>query len=201
MTITAQHHETELPSTRRRVAVVSASVRKDRLSPTIADWVTSALDDDGRSDVDLIDLADTVLPDDSELYPGGGPSTGVAERIAAADAFVFVTPEYNRSFPASLKRLIDWHYAEWKLKPATVVAYGVHGGHAAIDHLRGVLGELHVVTTRRAAGLRAPWESLDDAERFVPDARTARELTGALAELGWWTDVLADARATGTFPG
>lgn len=200
MTITAQHHETDASSTSRRIAVVSASVRKDRLSPTIADWVTSTLAD-GGADVDLIDLADTVLPDDSELFPGGGPPTRVTERIAAADSFVFVTPEYNRSFPASLKRLIDWHYTEWKLKPATIVAYGVHGGHAAIDHLRGVLGELHVVATRRAAGLRAPWESLDDAEHFVPDARTAREISGALAELGWWADVLADARAAGTFPG
>ncbi|MBQ1026515.1 NADPH-dependent FMN reductase [Micromonospora sp. C95] len=175
-----------------RVAVISGSVRKDRLGPTIAGWVAAALD--RPIEVDLIDVADVALPDDSLLYPGGGAQSEVADRIAAADAFVFVTPEYNHSYPASLKRLIDWHYGEWRLKPATIVAYGVQGGHAAIEHLRGVLAELSVVTTRRALGLRAPWASLDDQGRYAPDAELSRGLTASLTELRWWAEVLADAR-------
>lgn len=168
------------------------------MGPTIADWVVAALDT--SITVDLLDVADVTLPDDSLLVPGGGPKSEVTDRIAAADAFVFVTPEYNHSYPASLKRLIDWHYGEWRLKPATIVAYGVQGGHAAIEHLRGVLAELNVVTTRRTMGLRAPWASLDDQGRYAPDVEVSRGLTASLAELRWWTEVLADARLHRPFP-
>lgn len=183
-----------------RVAVISSSVRTDRMCPTISDWVIATLTHIEGVEVDLIDLAEITLPDDSQLYPGGGPKTEVSDRIEAAEAFVFVTPEYNHSYPASLKRLIDWHYTQWMLKPATIVAYGVRGGYAAIEHLRGVLAELSIVTTRRAVGLSAPWEALDDAECYTPTEDVTHGLRGALAELDWWTGILTDARANRPFP-
>ncbi|GAB3062614.1 MULTISPECIES: NADPH-dependent FMN reductase [Micrococcales] len=183
-----------------RIAVISSSIRDDRMSPSIADWVLTSLAENHGIEVDLIDLAQIALPDDNLLSPGGGPATEVGERIEAAAAFVFVTPEYNHSYPASLKRLIDWHYTQWKLKPATIVAYGVHGGYSAIEHLRGVLAELNMVTTRRCLGLPAPWEAVDDAERFAPSETVAKALEGALAELAWWADLLTDARAHHPFP-
>ncbi|MFG1738194.1 NADPH-dependent FMN reductase [Micromonospora chalcea] len=182
-----------------RIAVIASSLRDRRMSPTVAEWVVAALQQSSGVHVDLIDLAEITLPDDAQLSPGGGPKTEVADRIEAAEAFVFVTPEYNHSYPASLKRLIDWHYAAWMLKPATVVAYGVQGGYAAIEHLRGVLAELNMVTTRRCLGLAAPWEALDDGNRFSPADGTNKALTSALAELAWWTAVLTDARASRPF--
>ncbi|MCZ7422981.1 NAD(P)H-dependent oxidoreductase [Verrucosispora sp. WMMA2121] len=197
MSVSTDQNSSLSPAAGLRVAVISGSVRKDRMGPTIAQWVAAALDPAGAvgpAQLDLIDVAHVELPDDSLLYPGGGPKSEVADRIAAADAFVFVTPECNHSYPASLKRLIDWHYGEWRVKPATIVAYGVHGGYAAIEHLRGVLAELSVVTTRRALGLRAPWTSLDDQGRYTPDTEVTRGLTASLAELRWWAEVLADAR-------
>lgn len=182
--------------------MVSASVRDGRMSQAIAEWAIAALYRDENVEVDLIDLAEVRLPDDNRLTPGGGPSSEVAGRIGAAQGFVFVTPEYNHSYPASLKRLIDWHYREWMLKPALIVGYGVQGGHAAIEHLRGVLAELNMVTIRRCLGLRAPWESIDarDHGRYAPDARVTKGFSSALAELGWWTDVLTDARVNRPFP-
>lgn len=188
------------PTRTRQIAVVSASVRAERVGPFVAAWVVAALNAAGGTEVDLIDLAEISLPDDDKLHPGGGLKTDVAERIAAAEAFVFVTPEYNHSYPASLKRLIDWHYSEWMLKPATIVAYGVQGGHAATEHLRGVLAELSMVTTRRCLGLQAPWEALDNAGRYTPTERTTQGLTAALAELRWWTDTLSEARSDRPFP-
>lgn len=146
-------------------------------------------------------MTEIVLPHDSLLYPGGGPRTEVSDRIQAADAFVFVTPEFNHSYPASLKRLLDWHYSEWMLKPAAIVAYGSNGGYAAIEHLRGVPAELRVVTVRRCLGLSSPWESLDTTQRFAPGEGAEKALSAALAELRWWADVLADARANRPYPG
>lgn len=203
MTTTTPHHDgppTDTVTTATKVAVISSSLRDRRMSPTIANWVVTALAERGGVDVDLIDLADITLPDDNLLYPGGGPGTEVSERIEAAEAFVFVTPEYNHSYPASLKRLIDWHYRQWMLKPAAIVAYGVQGGHSAIEHLRGVLAELNMVTTRRCLGLPAPWESLDDTGRYAPPGGTVQALSSALAELSWWAGVLTDARAHRPFP-
>ena len=108
-------------------------------------------------------------PDDGGLRPGGSAPSPVAARIDAADAFVFVTPEYNHSYPAGLKRLIDWHYREWMFKPATVVSYGVHGGILAAEHLRGIFAELQVVTTRRFVHLSRPWDHLTPAGFTPPD--------------------------------
>lgn len=180
--------------------MISSSVRDGRVGPSIADWVVTTLAHTSGVEADVIDLAHVTLPDDSQLYPGGGPETEVAARIDAAEAFVFVTPEYNHSYPASLKRLIDWHYREWKLKPATIVAYGVQGGYSAIEHLRGVLAELNVVTTRRCLGLPAPWQSLDDAGSYAPGESVTERLTVTLTELEWWAAVLTDARTHRPFP-
>ena len=174
------------------IAVIAASVRQQRMSHVLADWTAqrvAAL----PAVVDLIDLADCQLPSDTLLQPGGGVRSPIADRIDAADGFVVVTPEYNHSYPASLKRAIDWHYREWMFKAATVLSYGVHGGLLATEHLRGVFAELHVVTTRRVVGLRAPWNEID-GNRFAPEPDVEKALDGALTELGWWAETLRTAR-------
>ncbi len=181
-----------------RYAVIAASVRKERLSRAIADWVGGRLPE--GADLDLIDLAEVELPDDELLQPGGGVDSEIASRIHAADAYVIVTPEYNHSYPASIKRAIDWHYDQWRLKPATMVSYGVQGGLLATEHLRAVFAELHVVTTRRVLGLRSPWTDVDD-HGYRSDTATDAALDGALAELGWWAATLHDARRHRPFPG
>jgi NAD(P)H-dependent FMN reductase len=180
-----------------RVAVISSSVRKDRVGRAVADWAVarSPLAD---IDVDLIDLAECQLPDDDLLEPGGGPRSSIAERVAHADGYVIVTPEYNHSYPASLKRAVDWHYDEWMFKPATVLSYGAQGGLAAAEHLRGVFAELNVVVTRRQVGIRAPWNDLQD-DRFAPASELGAAFDQALLELEWWAITLRSARLTRPF--
>ncbi|WNV75204.1 NADPH-dependent FMN reductase [Geodermatophilus sp. DSM 44513] len=175
-----------------RLAVLTASVRADRIGRTLTDWAAGRADATGAV-VDLIDLAECPLPSDDLLQPGGGPRSSIAERVERADGYVIVTPEYNHSYPATLKRAIDWHYAEWMFKAATVLSYGAQGGLLATEHLRGVFAELHVVTTRRAVGLRAPWEDVDEGE-FVPPPGVDKAFDEALGELAWWADVLRSAR-------
>ena len=175
-----------------QVAVIAASVRKDRMSRVLADWAASRADAAGAA-VDLIDLYECTLPDDALLEPGGGPRSSIADRIERADAYVLVTPEYNHSYPASLKRAIDWHYSEWQFKAATILPYGVQGGLLAAEHLRGVLAELQVVTTRRCVGLRQPWNDLD-GDRYAPPDGTEPAFDQALTELLWWGETLCAAR-------
>jgi NAD(P)H-dependent FMN reductase len=175
-----------------RVAVIAASVRDGRMSRTLADWAAARVAAAG-CDVDLVDLADHELPPDRLLQPGGGPRSPIADRIGRADGYVFVSPEYNHSFPGTLKQAIDWHYREWMFKPATVLSYGVQGGLLATEHLRGVFAELHVVTTRRVVGLSRPWTDLSPAG-YAPPGDVAEAFGAALHELTWWAALLRTAR-------
>jgi NAD(P)H-dependent FMN reductase len=175
-----------------RLAVIAASIRTDRLGRTLSDWAAERASATG-AEVDLIDLADCRLPADELLQPGGGPRSPIADRVERADGYLVVTPEYNHSYPASLKRAIDWHYREWMFKAATVLSYGAQGGLLATEHLRGVFAELHVVTTRRVVGLRAPWNDVD-AGAYVTPPGVDEALDQALGELAWWAEMLRAAR-------
>ncbi|WP_191892454.1 NADPH-dependent FMN reductase, partial [Streptomyces griseoaurantiacus] len=91
------------------LAVIIGSVRDGRFGPTVANWVADQAGERGDWDVDVIDLAEVDLP---LALPdlAGAPSPAAVEalrtltpRLERAEAFVVVTPEYNHSYPASLK--------------------------------------------------------------------------------------------------
>ncbi|WP_369365959.1 NADPH-dependent FMN reductase [Streptomyces sp. CG4] len=190
-----------------RVAVLVGSVREGRQGRAVADWFLAAAGDAGL-DLDVIDLAEVDL---SLVLPGWGgtPSPAVAAllrdvspRLAAADAFVVVTPEYNHSFPASLKNFIDWHHAQWHAKPVGFVSYGgLGGGLRAVEQLRLVFAELHAMTVRDSVSLHGPWSGL--GEDGTP--RDATVCTGAvkgmLGQLTWWGRALRAARAERPYAG
>ncbi|MFE4261681.1 NADPH-dependent FMN reductase [Streptomyces sp. NPDC056883] len=191
-----------------RVAVILGSVREGRQGPAVADWFLGAAGAVGGLDLDLIDLADVDLP---LAMPGWGGSPSpqaaaalaeVSPRLAAADAFVIVTPEYNHSFPAVLKNLIDWHREEWQAKPAGFVSYGgLGGGLRAVEQLRLVFAELHSVTVRDSVSLHGPWSGLgtDGVPRDTAVAEGA--LKGMLGQLTWWGRALRAARASHPYQG
>ncbi|WP_317624034.1 NADPH-dependent FMN reductase [Brevibacterium casei] len=73
----------------------------------------------------------------------------MAEIVSEADGIVFVTPQYNGGYPASLKNAIDYLFAEWRDKPALIVSYGGHGGGMSGAQLRSVLEFIGVDLRRR----------------------------------------------------
>jgi NAD(P)H-dependent FMN reductase len=76
-----------------------------------------------------------------------------SEKIAAAPAVVFVTPQYNWGYPAPLKNALDHLYREWRGKPALIVSYGGHGGGKCAVQLRQVLDGLKMRTVPTMPGL------------------------------------------------
>jgi len=126
------------------VQVILGSVRAGRLCPNIAAWVMAIGRAATRLNYELVDLADWPLPmDDEPSIPARGGyaqehTRAWSRKIAAADAFVFVTPQYNWGYPAVLKNAIDHLYAEWRGKPVAIVTYGGHGGGKAAAQLRQV---------------------------------------------------------------
>jgi NAD(P)H-dependent FMN reductase len=187
-----------------RLAVVVGSVREGRFGPTVSSWFADEARKYGSYDVDVIDLAEAehvlpvAFPDFSAPMPAPVQRVrdGLSKRLAAADAFVIVTPEYNHSYPAPLKNTIDWFKDEWQAKPAGFVSYGgMAGGQRAVEHLRQVFAELHTVTVRATLSFPMAWERFaeDGSPRDEEGANAAAK--GLLRQLEWWADALREARA------
>jgi NAD(P)H-dependent FMN reductase len=108
---------------------------------------------------------------------------------------VVVTPEYNHGYPAALKFVIDSAYAEWNGKPAGFVSYGgLAGGLRAVEQLRPVFAELHVVTMRDGVSFASPWSQLDEAGALKAPPDASKAMATMLAQLRWWALALRTAR-------
>ncbi|WP_067456540.1 NADPH-dependent FMN reductase [Actinomadura macra] len=183
-----------------KLAVIIGSTRHGRFGPTVAGWFADRARKHGDLDVDLIDLAETglpeTLPDHDETAPD--PVLALGIRLAAADAYAVVTPEYNHGYPAPLKTAIDWYYDEWKAKPVALVSYGREsGGRHAAAQLREVFGELHAVVVRDGIALDCYWEEFA-ADGSWPRATAAcnTAVKTTLDQLSWWALALREARNT-----
>jgi NAD(P)H-dependent FMN reductase len=194
-----------MSATDLKLAVIIASVRTGRFGPVAACWLLDEARQHGQFDVELIDLADHELP--SALPPEPPmlvkPETRPAslreltKQLSDADAFVVVTPEYNHSFPASVKHLIDWHFTEWRAKPVGFVSYGgLAGGLRAVEQLRLVFAELHAVTMRDTVSFHSYWEQFDAEGHPVNPTAANGAAKIMLDQLAWWGAVLHEARQT-----
>ncbi|MDE1670881.1 NADPH-dependent FMN reductase [Nocardia gipuzkoensis] len=186
-----------------RVALIVGSTRTGRFGPTVADWFAGRMGRRSEVDLDRIDLATAALPDRLTDHDEPVPPEvrDFGERLAAADAFVVVTPEYNRSFPAAVKNAVDWFDAEWAAKPVTVVGYGgdADGGHAAAQ-LRPVFGELNAVPIRRTLTITKAWQRYaSDGSWPRRDPELDEAVDGVLDQLLWWASALREARAKTPF--
>lgn len=178
------------------VLVVMGSTRAGRLCPKIASWVISVAQEATNLAYELTDLADWRLPMNDEP---GIPALGAysqdhtrawSDKVASADAIMFVTPQYNWGYPAALKNAIDHLYREWTGKPVVIVTYGGHGGGKCAAQLRQVTEGLKMrpVATMPAIELTDDMilgGHLDCAADFRAHAGVVRQAVGELvAELG-----------------
>lgn len=191
-----------------RLVIVVGSVREARFGPVVAAWLAERAGEHGGFGVEVVDLADyeipLSLPAESPKFAGGSyprPAgmAGLTARLDAADAFVLVTPEYNHSYPASLKAAIDWHFTQWTAKPVAFVSYGgAAGGRHAVLHLENVLTELHAVTIRDGLAFPNYFVNWDGGRPRDPDASTYAKTL--LDQLNWWSTALRRARADQPYP-
>ncbi|MBB1254591.1 NAD(P)H-dependent oxidoreductase [Streptomyces sp. OF3] len=186
-----------------KLAVILGSVREGRFGEVVTHWYAGLAREHGAFEVDVVDLAETELPlvlpetppamATEELRPAG--MLPLSAKLAAADAFVVVTPEYNHSFPASLKALIDWHLTEWRAKPVGFVSYGAQsGGLRAVEQLRQVFAEMHAATIRDGVAFPNYWEAFGEDGRPCDTEGTGGAAKVMLDELAWWGTALHEAR-------
>ena len=152
--------------------VLAADPTIPTLKPTSPN--TTTIDTDPRHiTLSILDLAAQHLPlyDESVIpasLPAADPTPHYTKEhaqnwsavVREFDAFIFVTPQYNWSIPASLKNALDYLFHEWKGKPAGIVSYGSRGGGKAADHLRGVLTGLRMKVVETAPRLPVKYTGL-----------------------------------------
>jgi NAD(P)H-dependent FMN reductase len=185
------------PVMKPQILIILGGTREGRVGETVARWLMRSLAGWTEAEFELIDLRDYPLP----VYEG--PSTrrrdvGVrrwANKVASADGYIVVTPEYNHGYPAALKSALDHAYREWNRKPIAFVSYGGHAaGYRAVEQLRLVSVELQMVPIREQVGIQAPWEAFDAQGELTRPG--AEEAVGRMVDdLLWWARALRQARA------
>lgn len=190
-----------------RIKVILGSTRENRFSEKPGRWILEELQKREGIEIELLDLRDYELPFFNQPKTPSSTKEGYdipevkrwADKIAEADGFVIVAPEYNHSFPAVLKNALDWVWYEWNKKPVTFVAYGNAGGARSVEQLRLVAVELELAPIRPAVHI--PPEITREARGKDYDPAVFEPLTEkanqTIDHLIWWGNALKDAREKG----
>jgi NAD(P)H-dependent FMN reductase len=193
--------------------IIIGSTRPGRAADKVVPWITGLAEQHAAFTVDTLDLRDWDLPFFAETFETVGdprnPTYSGAivkrwnQRIAEADAYLFITPEYNHSVPAVLKNAIDSVFASFAFrnKPAGFVAYsgGIAAGVRAVEHLAHVAIEAEMVPLRSTVLIPLVGAAFDDGGQPTdPAAGVAASIM--LDDLAWWAAALQRARQDGSLP-
>ncbi|HUQ55891.1 NAD(P)H-dependent oxidoreductase [Lentzea sp.] len=188
-----------------RLALIVGGEREQSTSSTIARWFAQEVRTRPEFELDVLYLSDFPLPTSGPSWQPGQAVRDVlatsVPRLTEAEAFVVVTPEYNRSFPAALKNFIDWHLSEWRAKPVGFVLHGggIGAGLRAVEQLRMVFEDLRSGTVREWVTFHGGATAVEgDRPRDDADAKLA--VTALLDELAWWSLALRHGRAALAYP-
>lgn len=182
-----------------KILVILGSVREGRMAEPVGNWVIEAAAARAELACELVDLNDWNLPYYSFAKPpaAGGYTDPLqlrwAAKIAGADGYILICPEYNHGPPAVLKNALDFVYAEWNRKPMTFVGYGGNGGARSIEQLRLTACELQTAPLEASVHIMGVWGKVKEGV-FAPDEKDARWLGHLFDELIWWGRALKAAR-------
>ncbi len=179
-----------------KLAVVISSTRPVRVGPTIAAWFVEQVQRHGEFDVGVVDLSGRLplLDEPQEASSGQYQHEHTKQwsaTVRAYDAFVFVTPEYNRGISAPLKNALDYLYDEWAYKAVGFVSYGMSSaGLRAVEMAKQIVTTLRMVPVVEVVSepLR---QRLDAAGALHADAAMATTATEMLDELSRLTRALS----------
>ena len=173
-----------------KLNIIIASTRPGRVGFPVAQWFESRAVADGRFDVELVDLAAVNLPFlDEPNHPRLGQyihqhTKDWSASVNAADAFVFVTPEYNYGMTAPLKNAIDCLHTEWFYKPVGFVSYGgVSAGTRAVQMTKQVVTTLRMTPVFEAVSIPFVSQFIDDEGAVQANEVMETAATAMLTEL------------------
>lgn len=187
-----------------RVLVFYGSYRRDRMGIRLADFIVAGLAARGL-DVELIDAKAVDLPMLDRMYKEHAPGTAPAamealgKKIVAADAFVFVTGEYNWGIQPGLKNLTDHFLEEWFWRPAAIASYsaGRLSGARSNSAWHGTLSEMGMVVVSSTLTVGPISQTLDAQSQPIGDPGKAlvRAFGRFADDLAWWTEAAREQKA------
>lgn len=187
-----------------KLKIITSTVREGRKGPLVAAWVAEQLKENTDFEIEVLELGEINLPLCTEPYHPSlhkylHPSTiHWGQRIAEADAFMFVLAEYNHSYPAPIKNAIDTLGIEWAGKPVGFVTYGgIAGGTRSMSAILPSL-TINGLVPITSKSVNFPYfEQYIDEQTgvFDPGERSSNFLKVVVGELSRWVKILAPYRA------
>ncbi|MEV7344333.1 NAD(P)H-dependent oxidoreductase [Streptomyces sp. NPDC093544] len=181
--------------------IIVGSTRPGRRGHAVGTWFHSLAVQHEGFGVEFVDLAEVGLPLLDEPRP---PQRGQydhdhtrrwSETVRAADAFVFVVPEYNHSYNAATKNALDFLAKEWAGKPAAFVAYGgVSAGARAVTALIPVVSALKMVPLSHSVHIPSIRTAVTPGGTFESSAGLDADASSMLDELLRLTAALSALR-------
>jgi len=174
--------------------IITSTVRPGRKGPLIANWITDIAKKHGSFNVELLDLFEINLP---MMNEANHPSMKKYEhehtkkwsaKIEEADAFIFVTSEYDYNYPAPLRNAIEYLALEWQYKAAGIVSYGgISAGTRAANSLKADLATMKIVPLQEGVNFPMFTQYIKEDGTFVPTEISAIAADTMLKELVRWT--------------
>ena len=185
-----------------RLLIIIASTRPGRVGLPVGQWFSERAREHGGFEVSVADLAELALPFmDEPNHPRlrryeHQHTKDWSARVEAADAFVFVTPEYNHSYNAALKNAIDFLHNEWAYKPVGFASYGgIAAGTRALQALKPVVAALRMTPVVEAGNIPFVGQFVDEDEVFRPNDVLDQAADAMLVELSRVEAALRSLRA------
>lgn len=184
-----------------KLYVIAVSTRNGRAGFPLARWIFERAKAHAAFEVELVDLKEENLPMfDEPRHPRLRQyeyehTKRWSAKIDAADAFVFVTPEYNHGTPPSLINALVYLVHEWAHKPVAFVSYGgPAGGTRAVQMVKPMLIALKMVALLEAVVVPLFHHSIDASGTFKSSEQQEASATAMLDALSKWTNALAVMR-------
>lgn len=182
------------PAGQPLLEIIIGSVRPGRIGATVADWFQQQASDHGGFDIAIIDLQAVNLPFHDEPHH---PRVARYEHehtkawsalISRADAYVFITPEYNFGPSAALKNALDFLYNEWFRKCVGFVSYGgVSGGTRSVQILKQYVSAFEMPVVGTAVNIPFVHDKLDNNRKLMDNDIMRSAARAMLNELEVWT--------------
>jgi len=184
-----------------KLLIIIASTRPGRAGLPVGQWAAAVAKEHNGFEVEVADLAAIDLPLlDEPNSPKMGQyikehTLGWSRTVSSADAFLFITPEYNYGPPASLINALDFLYWEWTYKPVAFVSYGGPGaGLRAVQVLKQIVTTLRMMPISDGVAIPIVLKHIEDGA-FVPTPVMEATLPFNLDELLRWTLALEGLRS------
>lgn len=172
--------------------IIIASVRDGRVGRSVGDWFIRKAQEQGQFDIQVADLKDLDLPLMTEPnHPKQKQYTQDYTKrwsatVDAADAVVFVMPEYNFGATAPLINAIDYLFQEWAYKPLGLVSYGgASGGMRAQQHIKGKISALNMPVITESVAIASVSDLVKDGTFESNEKYDANAITMLDALVQW----------------